>query len=226
MRLLLVDSQTMLRHGLRLTLESIFDSLDIQEADGTKGGLEIAQQSDPYDVMLLNGGILDGNELDLVVEFKAAFPETPILVLIAAEASEDILKVIHAGARGCILTTQSPDVLQHVILLILSGETYVPASATGLLVDLPVAQNGRSIAAYAARKRGSGKVGLTPRQTEVLRLVAKGKSNKEVGRDLGMLEGTVKAHLRAVMQKLRVTNRTELAMRAARMGLVSDNHAP
>src|SRR3546814_14881555 len=99
-------------------------------------------------------------------------------------------------------------------------------SATGLLVDLPTAQNGRSITAYAARKRGSGKVGLTPRQTEVLRLVAKGKSNKEVGRDLGMLEGTVKAHLRAVMQKLRVTNRTALAMRAARMGLVSDNHAP
>src|SRR3546814_15158735 len=69
-------------------------------------------------------------------------------------------------------------------------------SATGLLVDLPTAQNGRSITAYAARKRGSGKVGLTPRQTEVLRLVAKGKSNKEVGRDLGMLEGTVKAQLR------------------------------
>src|SRR3546814_14203019 len=103
MRLLVVDRQTVLRHGLRLTLDSLFDSLDNQEADGTKGGLEIAQQSDPYDVMLLNGGILDGNELDLVVEFKAAFPETPVLVLIAAEASEDILKVIHAGDRKSVV---------------------------------------------------------------------------------------------------------------------------
>ena len=121
----------------------------------------------------------------------------------------DIVDSVRLGARGYILKTSSTAVLEHAISLALTGETFLP---------LPRAVLSGNIAAEAARPSGQILDRLTDRQRDVFQLLLAGHSNKEIARELGVLEGTVKVHVRAIMQKLGVRNRTQVAVVAARSG--------
>jgi DNA-binding NarL/FixJ family response regulator len=120
---------------------------------------------------------------------------------------------------GYIKKSFGPDVLKNVIQLILSGERFYPV----VPIDSAALGGLRSDLAEAARRpTADASVELTPRQKDILHGLVNGRSNKEIARDLNIIEGTVKAHIRNMMGKLRVRNRTQLALMATRLGFIDE----
>ena len=124
----------------------------------------------------------------------------PVVVLADGESADRILEALERGARGYIPSSVSLEVAVKATLLVWAGGTFVPASS---LIGLPGSTEGARMAA------GAG--GFTPRQLAVLRHLRQGKANKIIAHELQMSESTVKVHVRNIMQKLKATNRTEVA---------------
>jgi two-component system, NarL family, nitrate/nitrite response regulator NarL len=143
-------------------------------------------------------------------------PDVPVVVTSPSESPAQIIAAIRNGASGYFpLSTKAP-VLQHALALILLGQIYVPASVLRL-------EHGHTILrpeGLAPLMGGSGS-GFTTRQREIIVMLGEGKSNKEIAREMKVLEGTVKLHVRAVLRKLGVRNRTEAVLAANRGGYLS-----
>ncbi|NIR30581.1 MAG: response regulator transcription factor [Gammaproteobacteria bacterium] len=220
MRVLLVDDHAMFRFGLTLTLKEKFKDISVSEAATLAEGLKALKQDDRFDLLLLDLYLPDADGTRSLSLFLTQAGAVPVAVLSASDSLDNIAEVLRAGARGYIPKTASADVLCHAIQLILSGEIYVPSRGTALLLEN---RERRGVEAPANGKRpkaDAAKIGLSKRQTEILRLVVAGRSNKEIARELGIAEGTVKAHLRAVMTKVNARNRTHLAVEAAKSDLL------
>lgn len=219
MRVLTIDDHGMFRYGLRLTLEQQFAGAEVYEAGTVAEGLEVAEANLPLDLALVDI-ILPGEDgVDAIRKLRRLAPETTIAALSASEDIDDIARVMAAGAMGFIKKSFGPDVLKNVIELILSGERFYPVA------DKPLVDRGGP-GRGPADAGGEGGAVLTPRQTEILRGLVEGRSNKEIARSLNIIEGTVKAHIRSMMGKLRVRNRTQLAITATRLGLIGDSDDP
>jgi two-component system, NarL family, nitrate/nitrite response regulator NarL len=135
-------------------------------------------------------------------------PDVPVIVTSPTESRAQIIAAIRNGARGYIPLSSKPCVLQHALPLIMAGEFYIPASAV---------RSGTSHALQSSEGPAPGD-SLTPRQREIAVMLAQGKSNKEIARELKVLEGTVKLHVKGILRKLGVRNRTEAVLAAARAG--------
>ena len=143
--------------------------------------------------------------MSAIPEFGKRRPELPVIVLSSSEDPRDVRRALALGALGYIPKSSPPRTLLSALQLVLSGNIYVPP-----LMLAPAAAAPRSTGVDAARPGAS----LTERQLEVLRLLGKGLSNKEIGRDLGLSEKTVKAHVTAIFKTLNVVNRTQAASAA------------
>jgi DNA-binding NarL/FixJ family response regulator len=140
-------------------------------------------------------------------------PKASVTVVSASEDPVDIAKSYKVGARGYVAKSSSSDTLRHALPLILSGETFIPSSAIAILTDAQKAKRKWSAAPLNGPK-------LTPRQQEILLLMAQGMQNKNIASELGMLEGTVKVHVKSILQKMGVNNRTHAVVTGIRRGLV------
>lgn len=220
MRVLTIDDHGMFRYGLRLTLEQHFGDIEVYEAGTISEGLELAKAKAPLDLALVDIIMPGEDGVEAIEQLKRLSPETIVAALSASEDMEDVSRVMAAGAMGFIKKSFGPEILKNVIELILSGERFFPVveSATS-----PDRRGRRRATTSRAATAGDGAVRFTPRQTEILRAVVDGQSNKEIARDLNIIEGTVKAHIRSMMGKLRVRNRTQLAIVATRLGLVDES---
>jgi DNA-binding NarL/FixJ family response regulator len=143
-------------------------------------------------------------------------PDVPIVVTSPSESSAQMVAAIRSGARGYFLPSTKACVLRHALPLILLGEIYIPAFA--LRLDHG---NGMSRPEGLAPRMGDASGKLTPRQCEIVVMLGAGKSNKEIAREAKVLEGTVKLHVRGILRKLGVRNRTEAVLAAARGGYLS-----
>ena len=143
-------------------------------------------------------------------------PNVPIVVTSPSESSAQIVAAIRSGARGYFSPSTKACVLRHALPLILSGEIYIPASA--LRLDH---RNGVLRPDGLAARVENGGVKLTPRQCEIVAMLGEGKSNKEIAREANVLEGTIKLHVRGILRKLGVRNRTEAVLAAVRGGYLS-----
>jgi two-component system nitrate/nitrite response regulator NarL len=132
----------------------------------------------------------------------AEFPRIPLVVISGAATPDDVKRALELGARGFLPKTLPPKVLTAALQVVVSGGTYVPADYA----------QGQASAAPAKTVAG-----LTPRENEVLTLLATGNSNKEIGRALTLQEITVKLHVRNIFRKLGVRNRVEAANAAAKL---------
>jgi len=144
-------------------------------------------------------------------------PDVPVVVTSPSENRTQILAAIRNGARGYFPVSTKASVLQHALPLILLGEFYIPACAFRL-------DHGHAMPrpeGPAPRIRDAGG-GFTPRQCEIIGMLAEGKSNKEIARDVNVLEGTVKLHVRGILRKLGVRNRTQAVLAATRGGYLSN----
>lgn len=142
-------------------------------------------------------------------ELCATVAPVPVLVHVDLLEANFIRQILEAGAKGVLPTSLPPRLATAVLQLVAAGETYVPAAESAP----PAAGTERAgpASAYGVLSR------LTPRQVDVLRLITLGKSNKEIGRALGLGQNTIKFHVATLMSKLRVDNRVRLAVMASRV---------
>lgn len=208
MKLLLVDDHTLFREGLKHILPQLDEPLELTEAGSCADGLGVLESLAGIDLVLLDLGLGDGHDrLSCLQRFREADPTLPVVVISGHESRETIVAAMNAGATGYIPKSSPAPVLIQALRLVLAGGVYLPPS----LMD-SVAEMGQEEAPAA----------LTPRQREVLTLLAQGLPNKSIARVLGTAEGTVRVHITAIIRHLGASNRTEAVSKAIRLGYVAD----
>ena len=212
-KFLVVDDHPLVRHGFALSVGEIHPDAQIIEAGSLNEALEVAARVRDLTLVLFDLSLADRQGRDGLRRMVDALAGVPLLVISGSDEVADIVDSVRMGAKGYILKTSSTAVLEHAISLALTGETFLP---------LPRAVLSGNVTAEVARPTGQILDRLTDRQRDVFQLLLAGHSNKEIARELGVLEGTVKVHVRAIMQKLGVRNRTQVAVVAARAGCFPD----
>lgn len=213
MKLLIVDDHAILREGLVALLRQFERGAEVLQASDTVEGLRLAEEHPDLDVVFLDLNIPDQGGMDLIPIFAKRFPQLPVIVLSSSEDPNDVRLALRSGAVGYVPKSASPKNILSALRLVLAGEIYVPP----LMVDLASAvtdKPGRGVPDAGER--------LTERQTEVLRQLCRGLSNKDISRVLELSEKTTKSHITAIFKALGVVNRTQAAAAARRAGIVTD----
>lgn len=214
MHILLVDDHPLLRGGMRFLLRSLDAALEMDEASNCAQALErLAGRS--YDLVLLDLNMPGVKGLDALDALRDAVPGTPLVVLSGEEDPRVVRGAIERGAMGFIPKSSTPEVLVQALRLVLAHGVYLPPAVLDAEHSSPAA----TPASPRAAPGGMPLPGLTPRQMEVLRCVIRGEPNKVIARELDLAEGTVKAHVTAVLRGLGARNRTEAVYAAAKLGL-------
>lgn len=211
MKLVLADDHTLFRNGMALLLQGQC-SCEIWEGDDLDAALAEVELHPDVDLALLDLHMPGMNGVEGIRRFKERHPKLPVIILTGAEEPQQIQDVLSAGASGFIPKSSTPAVMLSAIRLVLSGGTYIPPQL------LSAASSATHPGVAAAYERVPAQ--LTERQMQVLRLLAEGKPNKAICRELNIEEGTVKAHVATLFRALDVTNRTEAAIVAKQKGLL------
>ena len=167
----------------------------------------LIQRGEEFDVVLVGGSICAQIDLTDISLLAAAAPHTPILVAADCDDPDRALAILRAGARGFLPTSYSLKLLLGALDRLRAGGSYVPLALTEALPMTP-----------PARAEGAPWRELTRRQRDVLALISEGKSNKLIADALTMSESTVKAHVKQIIRRLHVANRTQAALLATRTG--------
>ncbi len=213
---LLVDDHAWVRGSVAQAL-SLSDAIEvIGQANNGEEGVQKAQELSPDVVVMdLDMPVLGG--VEATRQIRAAAPSTQVLVLTVSESENDLFAAMAAGAKGYLLKNAGSDDLHTAVLHISQGGVLVsPIMATTMLSQFTEVEN------KAAKKE----TGLSAREEEVLQSVAQGASNKEVAATLFITENTVKTHLRNIMEKLHVVNRSQATAFAVRAGLYREPDRP
>lgn len=211
MRILVVDDHTLFRRGFSLLLQRLYPEIEIEEASDVASALEAVRRIS-VDLILLDLAMPGMDGFSGLEQLRDAVPSAAIVIVSAISDSDRIREALERGARGYVLKTINDAALKHALSLVMSGETYVPAE---LLQERALKGVGGPIGKGGPENPLAH---LTDRQRDVLGLLMTGQSNKEIARDLGLLESTVKAHIKVILNKLSVANRTQAAMVAAGLG--------
>lgn len=213
MRILICDDHALFREGLRHVLVELGEAPEILEAADADGALALAEAHPDLAMVLLDLHMPGIDGLETLALLGQRFPTLPVVMVSASEASDEIRATLDAGASGFIPKSSSGAVLRSAVQLVLSGGVYVPPVAlTSSASEKPAISRGL-VTRY-------GK--LTPRQLEVLRLLAKGLTNREICSVLSIAEGTVKAHIAALLDALDVSNRTEAVAAMRELDISAD----
>lgn len=204
LRILLADDHEMVRLAMRHALGSLADGVEWLEG-GTAADVERLVDDDP-DLALLDLHMPGSDGVPWIRRLRARCPTLPLIVVSAEESPALVRALVDSGVAGFIPKSDSAAVVLQAVRLVLSGGTYAPLRF--------LAANGAAVTAAADASGGAPGYGLTARQTEVLRLLAQGRPNKSIARELGLSEGTVKVHLLAIFRALGVRNRTEAVVAA------------
>lgn len=219
MRVFLIDDHALFRAGL----ESLFSRRGIEvvghSADGIENLHTIADLRPDIILLDMHLGATHGSSvLDVL---NAAKTGIPVVALTTSRDEKDLLSCLRKGAHGYLLKDMEPDQLVAALDTVLAGETAVAPEMTGILAS--ALREGKS----AADSDEAGPFSqLTPREREILRHLASGQSNKLIARELGISDGTVKLHVKAVLRKLGVHSRVEAAVMAVEHGLGRTSASP
>jgi DNA-binding NarL/FixJ family response regulator len=215
-KVLLVDDHTLVRRGLAQLLATRLDGAEVSEASDAEEASAILK-STPHDVALVDVRMPGRDGLELLREIRSTWPDLPVIMLSSYDNGEYVKAALAEGASGYLLKDTTPEDLAQAILVALSGSGNVLSPrAVRNLFEGPIRRDEAN-----GQDGRPPDVGLTKRESDVLRLLSGGASNREISRHLFLSEKTVKAHLAAVFRKLGVTNRTQAAMAAVAMGMSS-----
>lgn len=211
--ILLVDDHAVVRTGLKLLLNDIEDMEVVGEASEGDEAISLVEKLRPT-VVLMDLSMPHGKDgLSATMEIKKRWPEIQILILTMHDDEEYLFRVIHAGASGCILKSALHNELIHAIKVVAEGSAYLYPTATKKLMEdyLDRLQKGVD---------GDTLSLLSDREKEVLTLIAKGFSNKEIAEKLIISVKTVENHKARIMAKLKIKTRPELVEYAFKKGLL------
>jgi DNA-binding NarL/FixJ family response regulator len=213
MKILVVDDHHLIREGLRPLLEEVAhgEPVEVIEADSLARALAAAAAHPELDLALLDLRLPDVVGFEAVTRLRECQPALPVVVMSGDNEPGLVRAAFDHGALGFIPKSSGSRVVLGALRLVLAGGTYIPPEAFHA-ADVP------SPSAVAAAEAGSP-LDITPRQRDVLRLLLAGKSNKSIGRELDLAEGTVKNHVAAVLKALGVTTRTQAVIAASRRGI-------
>ncbi|WP_448205792.1 response regulator transcription factor [Azospirillum sp. sgz302134] len=217
-RLLVVDDHALVRHGLALAIKLRFPAATVFEAGSLAEAMRRVQSVGNLSAVLYDLNLGDASGLPGVEAMLRVLDGVPLLVISGSLDGGVVAACIRAGARGFLPKGSEAEVLDHALPIVLGGGIYAPLPQPG--PGMPPQPLEPATPATGALPAALIE-GLTDRQREVLRLLLEGQSNKEIARSLGVLEGTIKVHLRSVMQRLGVRNRTQLALLAVKAGMMS-----
>lgn len=211
-RLFLVDDHAVFRSGVRAELGHAVDL--VGEADEVDAAIELINERVP-DVVLLDVHLPGGGGQAVLRGVLPHHPEVQFLALSVSDAPEDVIAVIRAGARGYITKTISGDELLQAVHRVGAGDAVFSPRLAGFVLDAFAGSGGTGAAAIDPELDQ-----LSPREREVLRLIARGYTYKEVARDLTISAKTVESHVSSVLRKLQLSTRHELTKWATDRRLV------
>ena len=228
-RLLLVDDHSLFRRGLKALLAQD-DRFEVTcEAGDVGEALRCLQQQGP-DVILLDNHLPGVRGVDAIATLKEAAPSAHVLMLTVSEDENDLAAALQAGAAGYLLKTMESDQLAETIVKVMEGETVISPEMMTKLVSVfrrrpaaPPPTPAPSATAPAPLESVQPAVVrpdlLSPREREILKLIARGDSNKLIARALDIAETTVKIHVQHILRKLGLSSRVQAAVYAVNNGL-------
>ncbi|MPZ84770.1 MAG: response regulator [Actinophytocola sp.] len=213
-RVFLVDDHGLFRAGVRAELDSITDDVEVVGEAGTVGEAVAGIAHRKPDVVLLDVHMPDGGGAEVLRRVRADNTEVVFLALSVSDAAEDVIAVIRAGARGYVTKTISSHELVRAVVRVSEGDAVFSPRLSGFVLD-----------AFADRP-GAAPISdpeldlLTPRERDVLRLLARGYAYKEIAAELFISVKTVETHVSSVLRKTQLSNRYELSRWASDRRLV------
>jgi len=210
-RVLLADDHAVVRQGIRRFLEEAGDIEVVAEAGDGREALEKVREHRP-DVAVLDIRMPEVTGVEATRRIKARFPEVRVLILTAYDDDPYIFALLQAGADGYVLKTASGDELVQAVRTVHEGKSALsPEVATKVVQQAVTGKPGTAADQVEP---------LTPRELEVLRLAARGLTNRAIGHELGISHRTVQGHLASIYGKLGVSSRTEAVTEALRRGWI------
>ncbi len=211
-RILLADDHKIVREGTRQLLEQSDDLVVVAEAATGEAAVQLCEELRP-DVVVMDVHLPGINGIEATKLIRSKYPSVRVVVLSAYDDDRYVFPLLDAGANGYLLKTTSGANLADAIRSVYKGEMVLDPQISGKVI-------GR-LAHLRAYRAGATPEGLTERELDVLRAVARGKSNKEIGEALGISTNTVQVHLRNIFGKLGVGDRTEAVAYAIRQGWIA-----
>ncbi len=214
LRVLIADDHALFRRGLEMTLESEPDIDIIGQATDGQEAIQKAQELMP-DVVLMDVRMPKRTGIEATQRIKELLPHVKIMMLTISDEEADLYESIKAGASGYLLKEISTEEVADAIRSVVAGHSRIsPAMASKLLTEFA------SMTKRADERQQLPPPRLTERELEVLKLVAKGMSNREIADELVISDNTVKNHVRNILEKLHLHNRMEAVMYAVRERLL------
>jgi DNA-binding NarL/FixJ family response regulator len=222
-RLLVVDDHPVVRQGLRTFLDTRSDFEVVGEAADGESAVVEALRLRP-DVILMDLVMPGVDGLEAINRIRAAEPRARILVLTSFASADQVLPALRAGAAGYLLKDAAPAEVEAAIRAVHRGEGMLdPAVTATVLAEVAhstaVAERTGPSGSPSTGTTDPGFTSLTPREREVLGLLGRGMTNAAIARELFVAEKTVKSHVSSILSKLRLADRTQAALYAARLGL-------
>jgi DNA-binding NarL/FixJ family response regulator len=214
LKILVVEDHTLVREGLVRLLAQLAREVVVRECGDFEAAAALLDVEDEFDLMLLDLALpgIDGfAALDIL---RRDYPAIPVAVVSAFDDQPTVTRVMNLGASGFIPKAYSGEALLHAVRAILDGELFYPTSIViGARLDNMTAVPPGAAGVHPAE------IGLTDRQAQVLALMVRGLSNREIAEQLGLSEGTVKIHATAIFKALGVGSRTQALVTVSRYGV-------
>jgi DNA-binding NarL/FixJ family response regulator len=246
MKVLLIDDHPLILAALQGVIKELGDDVTVVGAATARIGREKLKTETGFDLILLDLNLGDTDGIDVLVEFRAAYPELPVVVVSASDRYSDVIRAIDAGAMGFVPKRSNTADLHEALRLVMSGGIFIPHGARALMTNLPSNAEPNPfphvttfaettpmihhIGRPSSQDTGFAglpelppapppleSLGLTPRQNEVLALLLQGKPNKLIARELNVSVDTVKDHVAAVLRALNVSTRTQAVLAVGEM---------
>ena len=231
MKVLLVDDHPLVLSALQTVIQRIGNDTTVVGVDSAAAARATLADDSEFDLVLLDLALGDADGFDVLVEFRAAYPAVPVVVVSASDRTSDVIRAVDAGAMGFVPKRASTETLHEALNMVMSGGIYVPPMTMGSEPSVPASKlEGDTVPSVLRvvreQAQDSGfptgavrmsELGLTPRQTEVLGLLLKGQPNKLIARELNLSVETVKDHVAAVLRTLGVSSRTQAVIAVSQM---------
>jgi DNA-binding NarL/FixJ family response regulator len=225
-RVLIADDHILVRDGYRLMLEREEGLEVVGEASNGREAVELCRELRP-DLVLMDVRMPEMDGLEATRAIKGEFPTTSVLVVTTYDNPDYLFEAVEAGAAGYVLKDAPKSQLLNAVRRTLGGESPLNQELALQLISRFTRKADESARPVASPRRGGASMpeALTPRELEVLQLLAQGKSNPQIAQELVISRLTAKTHVERIIRKLEVSDRTQAALRAIELGLVTPENA-